>query len=272
MKNKLRVIEIICCFMLCFLSACSTRDNTSYTKLEKIYIGSDNYPPFVYLDSSGNPTGIDVDIAREAFKRMGYEATFVTIDWVKKNELLESGEIDCIWGCFSIAGREDTYLWAGPYMVSRQVVAVNYTSDIYSLSDLEGKVVAVQTTTKPEEIFLNKLDSRIPELKNVVSTDTRNVQYAALDCGYVDAIASHETAILQYMKDYGADFRILDDALFTTGIGVAFSKSDTRGLNEELTEVFEEMRNDGSMEEIVGKYLDNPTSFLEVSSLEKEKN
>ncbi len=157
-------------------------------------------------------------------------------------------------------------------MVSRQVVAVNNTSDIYSLSDLRGKVVAVQTTTKPEEIFLNKLDSRISELKNVISTDTRNVQYAALDCGYVDAIASHETAILQYMKDYGTDYRILDDALFTTGIGVAFSKNDTRGLNEELTRVFEEMRNDGSMEEIVGKYLDNPTSFLEVDSLENEED
>lgn len=272
MIKKFGLIGIICCFMLCFLTACTTSDEVSQTKLEKIIIGSDNYPPFVYLDSSGNPTGIDVDIAKEAFKRMGYEATFVTIDWVKKTELLNNGDIDCIWGCFSISGREDDYLWAGPYMVSRQVVAVNNTSDIYSLSDLENKVIAVQTTSKPEEIFLSKLDSRIPELKNVISTDTRNVQYAALDCGYVDAIASHETAILQYMNDYGADFRILDDALFTTGIGVAFSKNDKRGLNEELTKVFEEMRNDGSMEEIVGKYLENPGSFLEVDLLENEKD
>ncbi len=272
MRKKLGLIGVLCCFIVCFLCACTTTSDIANQKLEKIIIGSDNYPPFVYLDSSGNPTGIDVDIAKEAFKRMGYDANFVTIDWVKKKELLESGEIDCIWGCFSIAGREDDYLWAGPYMVSRQVVAVNANSDIYSLSDLEGKVIAVQTTTKPEEIFLNHLDSRVPELKNVISTDTRNVQYAALDCGYVDAIASHEAAIMQYMKDYGASFRILDEALFTTGIGVAFSKNDTRGLAEQLTEIFKEMRNDGSMKEIVGKYLDDPESFLEVESLENEKD
>ncbi len=58
-----------------------------------------------------------------------------------------------------------------------------------------------------------------------------------LDCGYVDAVAAHEEAIRQYMKDYGANFRILDEPLLTTGIGVAFSRT-TRGLAAQLTEVF----------------------------------
>lgn len=53
--------------------------------------------------------------------------------------MLENGEIDCIMGCFSMKGRLDDYQWAGPYMISRQVVAVNPNSDIYKLSDLEGK-------------------------------------------------------------------------------------------------------------------------------------
>ena len=37
----------------------------------KIVVGSDNYPPFNYMDENGNPTGIDVDIATEAFKKIG---------------------------------------------------------------------------------------------------------------------------------------------------------------------------------------------------------
>lgn len=56
---------------------------------------------------------------------MGYQAVFTTIDWEQKKTLLDSGEIDCIWGCFSMDGREQDYQWAGPYMVSRQVIAVN---------------------------------------------------------------------------------------------------------------------------------------------------
>lgn len=57
-------------------------------------------------------------------------------------------------GCFSMEGRLDDYRWAGSYMVSRQVVAVNPESDIYHLQDLAGKTLAVQSTTKPEGIFL----------------------------------------------------------------------------------------------------------------------
>lgn len=66
---------------------------------------------------------------------------------------MENGTIDCIWGSFSMDGREEEYQWAGPYLYSRQVVAVHSDSDIRTLQDLAGKVVAVQSTTKPEELF-----------------------------------------------------------------------------------------------------------------------
>ena len=115
-----------------------------------IVVGSDNYPPFNYEDANGLPTGIDVDLATEAFGRLGYRAAFLVIDWEDKKELVECGAIDCIWGSFSIDGREAQYRWTEPYMLSRQVVAVRRDSDIYALSDLAGKRVAVQSTTKPE--------------------------------------------------------------------------------------------------------------------------
>ena len=49
--------------------------------LPEIVIGSDNYPPYNYVDTDGNATGIDVELATEAFKRMGYKARFIYIDW-----------------------------------------------------------------------------------------------------------------------------------------------------------------------------------------------
>jgi len=75
---------------------------------------------------------------------MGYKARFIYIDWEDKKNLLADRTIDCAWGSFSMDGRENEYRWAGPYMTSRQVVAVNMESDIYSLEDLEGKTIAVQ--------------------------------------------------------------------------------------------------------------------------------
>ena len=249
------------------LTSCGEKEAKD-SGLAQIVVGSDSYPPYIYLNNDGVPTGIDVEIATEAFRRMGYRAEFTTIDWEKKTELVDSGEIDCIWDCFSMEGRENDYQWAGPYLVSRQVVAVDAQSGIETMSDLAGKTIAVQATGKPEAIFLRGGDN-VPAFRNIISLADRGVQYAMLDCGYTDAIAAHEEAIRQYMKDYGANFRILDEPLLVTGIGVAFSKNDTRGLAAQLDEVFEQMREDGSMEKLVGKYLDDPAHSLEVDALEQ---
>ena len=41
------------------------------TEKPVITLGSDSYPPYNYLNEDGVPTGIDVELATEAFKRMG---------------------------------------------------------------------------------------------------------------------------------------------------------------------------------------------------------
>ena len=248
------------------LTACGGTDAKN-SDLPQILIGSDTYPPYIYLNNDGTPAGIDVEIATEAFRRMGYAARFEVIDWEQKTALVESGAIDCIWGCFSMQGRETLYRWAGPYMVSRQVVAVNADSSIQSLSDLAGKTVMVQSTSKPEGIFLSGSDPRIPQTVEVFSTEDRSVQYAMLACGYVDAIAAHETAILQYMKDNSVEFRILEEPLLVTGLGIAFAKNDSRGLDTQLNAVLAQMRTDGTLEQILGKYLEHPSQYLEVDTI-----
>ena len=261
------VLGAVCCLALA-LGSCGGQTETegvAHSDLPVILVGSDNYPPFHYEDANGQPTGIDVDLAKEAFRRMGYQAMFVTIDWEDKKDLVERGEIDCIWGSFSIDGREDQYLWTEPYLYSRQVVAVRQDSDIQTLADLAGKRVAVQSTTKPEEIFLTHTDPRIPRVAEVFSLQDRELIYPYLSKGYADALAAHETAILQCMSDYSLDYRILDEPLLTVGLGVAFARTDQRGLDKELSQTFEEMRADGSLEQIVGRYLDEPQRLLEVT-------
>ena len=261
------VLGAVCCLVLA-LGSCGGQTETervTHSDLPVILVGSDNYPPFHYEDANGQPTGIDVDLAKEAFRRMGYQAVFVTIDWEDKKDLVERGEIDCIWGSFSSDGREDQYLWTEPYLYSRQVVAVRQDSDIQTLADLAGKRVAVQSTTKPEELFLAHTDPRIPRVAEVCSLQDRELIYPYLSKGYADALAAHETAILQCMSDYSLDYRILDEPLLTVGLGVAFARTDQRGLDKELSQTFEEMRADGSLEQIVGRYLDEPQRLLEVT-------
>ena len=251
----------------CCLCACAS-DNSASTDDSRptLIVGSDNYPPYNYLDENGNPTGIDVDIFTEALNRLGYNVEIRYINWEDKDTLLASGGIDLAIGSFSMTGREDLYRWAGPYMQSRQVVAVSPESDIYTLADLEGKVVAVQSTTRPETLLLNKDDSRIPQLKSLFCIDDRAELFPALSKGYVDAIAAHEVSIQQYEKDYGMTYRILEESLLDVGLGAAFYKDDERGIDRELDDMLSEMHADGSLERIIGKYLEDPAKCLGVDA------
>ena len=61
------------------LAGCKNTDNTKEeTEKPVITLGSDNYPPYNYLNEDGVSTGIDVELATEAFKRMGYQAVSYT--------------------------------------------------------------------------------------------------------------------------------------------------------------------------------------------------
>ena len=251
-------------------SASSEKSAASHAKnasLKTLNVGSDFYPPFVYSDEYGNIVGLDVEILTEALARIGYKPKYQLIDWEKKKELLANGELDCVMGSFSMTGRENEYRWAGPYLASRQVVAVDPESDIYTLADLKDKVVAVQSTTKPEGILLNSTNENVPQIKELYSFSDRAYLNPALVEGLVDAIAAHESSLLTYEKDYGVTYRILDEPLLEVGLGTAFDINDTRGIDVKLTHAYQEMLADGTMERLVSKYFDDPSPFLNVEGL-----
>ena len=266
-ENRRKWAAFLCAVLVAagLLCGCQKRAEAQTAENEKplpvLIVGCDDYAPFSYVDVDGNMTGIDVELAREAFARMGYRAEFRTINWEEKKALLHEGEIDCIWSSFTMDGREDEYNWAGPYMESHQVVAVNPDSSINTLSDLEDGVIAVQSTTKPEDLIRSH-DGTLPRLRKVISVQKRNLIFVLLSKGYVDALAAHDTAIEEFMAETGLEFRILEEPLQTVGLGIAFDKEDDRGLHTDLNEVLGQMRADGTTAEIIGKYLPDSQHFL----------
>lgn len=273
-------LAVACAFAVAIAGCSGSNDGASTSALEgldasqakdddlkTLNVGSDLYPPFVYTDEYGDIVGLDVEILTEALARIGYKPKYQLIDWEKKKELLASGELDCVMGSFSMTGRENEYRWAGPYLASRQVVAVDPQSDIYTLADLEDKIVAVQSTTKPEDILLNRINENVPQIKELYSFSDGSYLNPALVEGLVDAIAAHESSFLTYEKDYGVTYRILDEPLLEVSLGTAFDINDTRGIDVKLTHAYQEMLADGTMERLVSKYFDDPSPFLNMEGL-----
>ena len=196
-------------------AACGTQEEPS-GDLPELVIGSDDYRPYNYLDENGQAAGVDVALATEACRRMGYEPVFRQISWDEKDLLLEIGQVDCLWGCFSMNGRENAYLWAGPYLYSDQVVAVRADSDIRTLADLVDRRVAVQISSK--------------------------------------ACASHAEALAGALEKAGVSYRFLDEPLLHAQLGVAFAADGDTALRDLLAQTLADMEADGTTERIAASF------------------
>lgn len=153
-----------------------------------------------------------------------------------------------------MTGREDKYEWVGPYMYSRQVVAVKSASDIYELSDLADKRIGVQITTKAMNLFLHIDESDLPEVKQVNCFSSTEDVFASIRKGYVDAISGHEALINEFIQNSNGAYRLLEESPYTSELGVAFKKGTHVKIVDSLNQALEEMKQDGTFASIVTKY------------------
>ena len=115
--------------------------NEADKDLPVLKIGVTDNDPYVYVDTTGDYAGIDIDIAREACKRAGTKPQFVDISWNDRDRLLKNGDIDCLWCDYSPNYREDDYYWTEPYLTVTVSVAAKKTRGIKGLTSLDGRPV-----------------------------------------------------------------------------------------------------------------------------------
>ncbi len=244
--------------MLSITTFASDNAHSANTNDKTIVIGIDTFAPYSYQDINGEYVGIDVELANLAFARLGYKTKYQVIPWSEKDKLLAQGTIDCIWSCYSMSGREQKYQWAGPYMYSRQVVAVRIKSKIHSLDDLTNKIIGVQTTTKAEEVFLRVKGSKLTNVRSLYSFATVDELFASLRKDYVDAIAGHEALIAKFVNTNPKIYTLLNESPYISQIGVAFFKDSHQELVSELTKTISDLKREGIIAQIAQKYGLNP--------------
>ena len=189
------------------------------------------YPPFGYMDESGEYVGFDLDVAQKVCDNLGWELVKKPINWDSKDMELNSGNIDCIWNGFTINGREDDYTWSDPYLNNEQVMVVTSDSGIETLADLAGKTVVVQAASAALDA-LNSEDNK--ELTDSFASLTENPDYNTafmnIDSGAADAVAVDiGVAKYQLAQREEGKYKILDEPIQSEQDGIGFAKG-----NEEL--------------------------------------
>ena len=243
-------------------AADETADETAAGDRTQLIVGFDaEYPPYGYMDENGEYVGFDLDLAQEVCDRNGWELVKQPIDWDAKDMELNSGSIDCIWNGFTMTGREDDYTFSEPYVDNSIVVVVAADSDIQSLEDLAGKVVATQAdssalTALTDDSEDNKdniaLAATFAELQQVADY---NSAFMNLEAGSIDAIAV-DIGVAQYqISSRGDMFRQLDTPISTEQYAIGFKKGNTE-LRDQVQNTLNEMVSDGTFDKIVANYED----------------
>lgn len=207
-----------------------------------------DFPPMGYIGDDGEYTGFDLTLAKEVATRLGLEFVPQPIAWDSKDMELESGNIDCIWNGFTMNGREDNYTWTEAYMNNEQVFVVLADSDLQMVSDLTGKVVAVQVDSSAEAALKDD-PGLVAKFGTLQTVPDYNTALQDLQMGAVDAVAMDSIVAGFQIEQRGDGFRWLDETLSAEQYGVGFKKGNTE-LRDQVQKTLEEMAADGTLAKI----------------------
>ncbi|WP_027937901.1 amino acid ABC transporter substrate-binding protein [Anaeroarcus burkinensis] len=252
-----RIISVVLLLVMAgvLFAGCGSTTKTEPTK-KKIVIGlDDNFPPMGFKDEKNNIVGFDIDMAKEAAKRLGIEVEFKGIDWSSKEAELNSKRIDALWNGMNITEeRKKNVLFSDPYMESKQLIFVMANSPIKSAADLNGKVVGVQQSSIGEEV-VTKDEKLKATLKDFKKYPDCVAAFMDLKTGRLDAVVTDEILGRYYMSKEPGTYIAIEQPLGEVGVyGVGFRKDD-KELRDKVQNVLNEMKKDGTSAKISQKWF-----------------
>lgn len=277
MKKKLTIFTILLLAVSLLVFGCNSKESSSGGKTSegevaetqgddslakikergKFVVGlDDGFPPMGFRDEDGNIVGFDIDLAKEAAKKMGVEVEFKPIDWAGKVLSLNSGEIDVIWNGLTVTPeREKEILFSKPYVYSDQVIIVAEDSAIENKTDLKGKVVAAQEGSSSYDIVT--ADTEVMDMikgREVKQYGQYTQALMDLSASRVDAVVIDETVGRHYLTQKPGEYRILEDNFGTEKYSIGFRMED-KTFRDEIDRVLAEMIKDGTAVEISKKWF-----------------
>lgn len=255
---KKALLMVVGVAVISSLTACGN-ENTEKSKDDKtVIVGLDNtFVPMGFVDKNGDLAGFDIDLAKEAFKRMGYTPKFENIDWSLKEQSLNNKNIDCLWNGYSVTPeREKKVLFTKPYLDNKQIAITMAKNPYTKLTDLKGQNVGTQAASSSlhaienDKAFLNIIKDKTP-----TTYDTFDKALRDLEIGRTQAVVGDEALLKYYIKQRGVSkYKVLEGDLGNETYAVGFRKDDKQ-LVDQLNKTLDDMKNDGSFEKIKQKWF-----------------
>ena len=206
------------------------------------------FPPYEFHDAN-EIVGIDVEICRAIAEKLGLELEIEDIAFDSIIPEVVSGKADMgAAGMTVTEDRKQNVDFSDTYAHASQVIIVREDSEVAGPDDLAGKIVGVQQGTTGDIYISGDLGDDAVER---YSKGMEAVQ--ALSQSKIDAVVIDGEPAKQYVKEVSG-LKILDDSYTDEDYAIAVKKGNT-ALVEAINGALAELKSDGTLDEIVAKYI-----------------
>lgn len=274
MKKRLATILLTCFSLAMILGGCGStasdpqkqsqapQNASADDSLKKIkdkgyfIVGLDDaFPPMGFREEGTNEIiGFDIDLAKEAAKRMGVEVRFQPVVWDTIIEELNSGKIDLIWNGLTINDeRKEKIAFTKAYIEDKQIIVVKQGSALKTKSDLAGKTIGLQAGSSARDAVESD-QATFKSLGKIIEFTSNDEALLDLKAGRLDAVVVDEVVGRYYIAKKPGDYIVLTDHFGLEEFGVGLRKGDQTFLDE-LQKTLDAMKADGKSAEISNKWF-----------------
>ncbi len=227
-----------------FLFAALMSSSVLFGETAPVKVALHSGKPGIFLDESGAPAGVFVDILEHIAELEGWKLEYVPGTWAEGLERLKQGEVDIVTSIAFTPEREKIYAFTEtPALSAWSAAYVARGSGIVSLLDLKGKRVAVMKNTVQEAAFIKHIQGFDLDI-DIVSVPDQDAAFSMVADGTADAAIEVSATGEVYRQRYELENTAI--VFNATQAYYAAARGDPRGLAAAINRHLHSMKADPS--------------------------
>ena len=213
------------------------------------------FPPYEMLDDSGNPTGIDVEVAEAIAKKLGLELKVDNMGFDAALLAVQNGQSDIAMAGITVNEERLAVMdFTDSYATGVQVVIVKEGSEV-TMDNLGDFTIGTQLGTTGYIYASYTPENGGYGEDHVIGYETGAVAVQALISGQVDAVIIDNLPAQSYVEaNAAAGLTILEGTWVEENYAIGVKKGNEELLNA-VNGALNELKADGTFQSIVDKYI-----------------
>ena len=247
-------------FWIYLLLVLGVAGDTLGAEQKELVVGMEmSFPPFEMLDTSGQPSGISVDLARELATFLNRPIRFENIPFDGLIPSLKTGKIDLIISSLTMTeDRKKSIDFSDPYLKMGLAILTNKNSDIQSINDVDkpNRNVAVKKATTGNIYAMQHFRSAKLLVLNDESACSIEVSQGKADCFIYDQLS-----VFHNWKKYQDTTRAILQPFQQEEWAMGIRKGNEE-LRQQINSFIAKFKTSGGFDTLGNKYLsENKKAF-----------